>query len=126
LLNLVFIFVIPLFLKPIMKKSQNIVLSAIMFAAISSCSNRHDEWTSGNDPGGHTRDTSVYHNGGYHYYRYYGGGWYMLHRNNMINTAESSPFSSSQISSPSFSPRSASGSIRSGGFGSSAHSSAGE
>ncbi len=107
-----------------MKKSKNIILSAAMFAAISSCSSGHkDEWSDGKDDHGRYRDTSIYRNGGYHYYRYYMGGWYILHGNNMINTSRYAPASSSEISSPSFSPRSASGSVRSGGFGSSAHSS---
>jgi hypothetical protein len=102
-----------------MKKSQKIVLSAVMLAAISSCNDHHDEWTYGKDQNGHTHDTSIYRNGSYHYYRYYGGGWFLLGRNNMINTGAYLPASSSEISSPSFSPRSASGGIRGGGFGSS-------
>jgi len=69
-----------------MKKSQGIILSAVMFAAISSCNDHQDQWTYGTDKNGHTHDTAVYRNGGYHYYRYYGGGWYLLQRNNMINT----------------------------------------
>ena len=109
-----------------MKKSQNIILSTVLFIAITSCNNHKDEWTDGRDANGHTRDTAVYQHGCYHYYRYYGGGWYLLRRNNMINTGEVSPFSSEEISSPSFSPRAASGSIRSGGFGGSAGESAGE
>ena len=104
-----------------MKKSQKIILSSVLLAAISSCSNHKDEWTDGRDAGGHTQDTAIYRNGGYHYYRYYGGGWYMLRRNNMINTAEFAPATSGEISSPSFAPRAASGGIRSGGFGESAH-----
>ena len=109
-----------------MKKSQNVILSTVLFAAITSCSSHNDEWTYGKGTDGRTHDTAVYRNGGYHYYRYFGGGWYPLRRNNMINTGEFMPASSSEISSPSFSPRSASGGIRTGGFGSSAHSSAGE
>ena len=109
-----------------MRKSKNIVLSAVMLSAISSCSSHHDEWTAGKDQSGRTHDTAVYRNGGYHYYRYFGGGWYPLMRNNMINTGAYGPASSSEISSPNFSSRSASGSIRSGGFGESAHASAGE
>ena len=109
-----------------MKKSQNIVLSAVFLAAISSCSSNHDEWTDGKDATGHTHDTAVYRNGGYHYYRYYGGGWFPLSRNNRINTGAYSPASSGEISSPGFAPRSASGGIRSGGFGESAHGSGGE
>ena len=109
-----------------MKKSQKIVLSAVMLAAISSCNNHKDQWTTGADQGGRTHDTSIYRNGGYHYYRYYGGGWYLLQRNNMINTGRFAPANSFEIASPSFSPRAATGGIRSGGFGSSAHGGAGE
>jgi len=109
-----------------MKKSQHIILSTVFFAAITSCSNPKDEWTDGRDVSGHTRDTAVYHNGMYHYYRYYGGGWYMLHRNNRINMGEFDPATSEEISNASFAPRAASGGIRSGGFGNSAHGSAGE
>ncbi len=108
-----------------MKKSQNVILSAVLFAAISSCSSHNDEWTDGKDQRGRYRDTSIYRNGGYHYYRYYGGGWYPLSTNNRINTSQYAPASTTEISSPSFSPRSASGSVKSGGFGSSGHSSSG-
>ncbi len=106
-----------------MKKSQNIILSAVLLTAISSCGGGapKDEWSDGRDATGRTHDTSIYRNGGYHYYRYYGGGWYPLGRNNMINTGRYIPASAAEISSGSFSPRSASGGIRSGGFGSSAH-----
>lgn len=108
-----------------MKKSQQIILSAVMIAAISACNDRRDEWTDGKDASGHTRDTAIYRNGAYHHYRYYGGGWYLLNRGNMINTGAYMPASSRDIASPSFAPRMASGSIRSGGFGHSAHSSGG-
>src|SRR4051812_41676234 len=111
-----------------MKKSKYIILSAAMFAAISSCSSSSknkdkDQWSDGKDEHGKSRDTSIYRNGGYHHYRYYMGGWFILHANNMINTGRYAPASSSEIANPSFTPRSASGSVRSGGFGSSAHSS---
>ncbi len=108
-----------------MKKSQNIMLSAVLLAAISSCNNHKDEWSYGKDATGRTRDTSVYRDGGYHYYRYYGGGWYPLMRNNMINTTQYVPSSYSEISRGGGSARAASGSIRSGGFGSTAHGSSG-
>jgi len=104
-----------------MKKSQNIILTTVLFATITSCSNHNNDWTYGKDATGRIRDTAVYQNGGYHYYRYYGGGWFLLHRNNMINTGEFAPASASEIGSPSFSPRAASGGIRSGGFGESGH-----
>ncbi len=107
------------------KKSQNIILSAVLLAAITSCDNHKDDWSYGKDAAGHTHDTAVYRNGGYHYYRYYGGGWYLLHRNNMINTGAYAPAASSEIVNPSFSPRAASGGIRSGGFGESAHGASG-
>ncbi len=107
------------------KKSQNIVLSAVLLAAISSCASHNDDWSYGKDATGHTHDTAIYRNGGYHYYRYYGGGWYLLQRNNMINTGAYAPAASSEIGNPSFSPRAASGGIRSGGFGESAHGASG-
>lgn len=111
-----------------MKKSQSVILSAVMFATISSCNSNtaKDEWSYGKDQAGRTRDTSIYRNGGYHYYRYWGGGWYILNRNNMINTGAYAPASMGEILTPGFAPRAASGGIRSGGFGSSAHASAGE
>ncbi len=103
-----------------MKKSQNIVLSAVLLAAISSCSSHSDEWTDGKDSNGRTHDTAVYRDGSYHYYRYYGGGWYLLGRNNMINRGMYMPASGMEIASPGFVPRAASGGIRTGGFGGSA------
>lgn len=109
-----------------MKKSQNIILSAVLLAAISSCDNKkQDEWTDGKDQYGHTRDTSIYRDGQYHYYRYYGLGWYLLSRNNMINTGAYMPASASEISARSFTPRAAAGRVRGGGFGRSAHFSSG-
>jgi hypothetical protein len=113
-------FLFDYFFSPIMKKSQNIVLSAIFLAAISSCSSKHDEWSDGKDATGRTHDTSVYRNGGYHYYRYFGGGWFPLGRNNMINTGAYMPASGGEIGGSGFSPRASSGGIRSGGFGGSA------
>ncbi len=110
-----------------MKKTKNIVLSAVLLAAISSCDDSpKNEWTDGKDASGHTHDTAIYHNGGYHYYRYYGGGWYILNRNNMINTCGYAPASAAEIARPSFAPRAAYGGIRTGGFGGSAGESAGE
>ena len=103
-----------------MKKSQNIILSAILLTAIASCDDNRNQWTRGTDASGHARDTAVYQNGGYHYFRYYGGGWYPLGRNNIINVGTYAPASASEISSPSFAPRAASGMVHSGGFGSSA------
>ena len=111
-----------------MKKSKDIILTTVMFTAISSCSSESkpkDEWSYGKDQSGRARDTAVYRDGRYHYYRYYGGGWYVLNRNNMINTGAYMPASSSEIVHPTFAPRAAVGSIRSGGFGSSAHASNG-
>jgi hypothetical protein len=102
-----------------MKKSQNIILSAVLLTAISSCRDSHkDYWTYGSDANGRTRDTSIYRNGSYHYYRYYGGGWYPLSRNNMINMTRYLPSSSAEIASPAFAAPAAH--IRSGGFGGSA------
>ena len=94
----------------------------MLLAAIASCNDApKEEWTDGRGANGIVHDTSIYRNGGYHYYRYYGGGWYMLHRNNQINVNEMAPATAAEISSASFAPRAASGGIRSGGFGESAH-----
>jgi hypothetical protein len=107
-----------------MKKSQQIVLTAVFLSAIASCARKDsNDWTTGADGNGRTRDTAVYRNGAYHHYRYYGGGWYTLGRNNMINVGSYAAASSAEIMSPHFSPRA--GGIRTGGFGSSAHASAG-
>jgi hypothetical protein len=115
-----------IFVKP-MKKSQNIMLSAVFIAAISSCNNHQDDWTYGAGANGRVHDTAVYSNGRYHYYRFYGSGWYLLHRNNMINMIEDGVATTSEISSPSFVPRTASGGIRTGGVGEGAgHGGAGE
>ena len=102
-----------------MKKSQDIILSAVLLAAISSCSSRNDYWTYGSDTNGRTRDTTIFRDGSYHYYRHYGGGWYPLSRNNMINMSRYLPSSTDEISSATFSAPTASR-IRSGGFGSGA------
>lgn len=108
-----------------MKKSHSVVLSAVLLAAISSCNSRQDEWSDGRDANGRTRDTAIYRNGHYHYYRYFGAGWFILNRNNMINTGRYMPASSFDIARPTFTPRFSSGRIRSGGFGHSSHSSGG-
>ncbi len=103
-----------------MKKSNAIVLTAILFTAIVSCTER-PESVSG-DWGGTKRDTSVYRGGRYYYYRYYGGGWYPIQHGNVITPGEYNPASSAEISSPSFSPSR----VTTGGFGESAHSMGGE
>lgn len=78
---------------------------------------------SGAGPDGRTRDTNA--NG--HVYRYYGGSWYPVYRG-MISPTTYHGGSYAEISHPGYHPsritHSARG-VRSGGFGSSAHSSFG-
>lgn len=103
-----------------MKKSDKVILSAILLTAIVSCSER-PESISG-DWGGTRRDTTVYRGGHYYFYRYYGGGWYPIQHGNVITPNAYEPASSAQIGSRSFSPVH----VSTGGFGESAHSMGGE
>jgi hypothetical protein len=106
-----------------MKKSKSIILGGILFFAISSCQQRQDDWVSGADASGKTRDTSIRNGNGYAYYRYYGGYWYPLYHN-MISPSTYNGATSSDIVRPSFSPTRSQG-FRSGGFGSSSRTSGG-
>ena len=98
-----------------MKKSKLIKLSTVFASAIVACNNPHDQWINGN-AGETYKDTTV--NGGR--YRYYHNNWYPVYRG-MINPGRYNGYSLNEISSPSFHP-----SVKTGGFGSSAHFSAGE
>lgn len=93
-----------------MKRSTRVVLGMIMLAAIQSCTNRNsnDDWITGADKTGHTRDTLVNRN----HYRYYGHGWYPIY-NGRINPGHYNPSTTSQIRSPFHVPSQ----IRTGGFG---------
>ncbi|MEC5143614.1 hypothetical protein [Chitinophaga sp. 212800010-3] len=99
-----------------MKKSKLIALTSVLGLAITACRNTprtyNDEWISGNEQ----KDTIVNNN----HYRYYGGYWYPVYYNR-INPGRYNGASFQEISTSSFRP-----SVRSAGFGSSAHSSAGE
>lgn len=96
-----------------MKKSHKITLTAIIALAIASCQSK-DQWIPGNTNGVY-RDTSINKKN----YRYYNGGWYPVYHN-MISPTTYSRASATDIASPRFAPVHTP--IRSGGFGSSAHS----
>lgn len=93
-------------------KSTNLFFTAIFLTAIASCNNEKNEWINGNDDKD-SRD-SVFHG---NHYRYYHGAWYPIYYKR-INPGVYNGASLNEVSSPSFTP-----SVRSGGFGSSAHSS---
>jgi hypothetical protein len=100
-----------------MKRSSKIILGAVLLAAISSCSDQpkeKDEWITGADRTGKTRDTLINNQ----QYRHYGLGWFLL-ANGMINPGRFQPSSLSQIRTPGHVPAN----IRTGGFGSSGRSS---
>jgi hypothetical protein len=101
-----------------MKRSSTILLGAVLLSAISSCDDKpKDQWIVGAGHDGKTRDT-VINNAGY---RYYGGGWYPIH-NGFISPASYHQSTIEQIRTPGYTPSH----IRTGGFGSSSHSSVGE
>ena len=100
-----------------MKCSSKIILGAVFLAAISSCSDtpkEKDEWITGADKTGKTRDTIINNQ----HYRHYGMGWFLL-ANGMINPGRYQPSTINQIRTPGHIPAH----IRSGGFGSSGRSS---
>ena len=96
-----------------MKKSQKVILSAVMITAIAACRNR-DEWISGYDEQGRARDTTMHNN----HYRYYHGAWFPIF-NNRISPSSYRGGSASDIASPGYHATR----TRSGGFGHSSHSS---
>lgn len=100
-----------------MRKSNQIILSAIFISAILACNNEKDEWINGNEVGKRKKDTTFRNQP----YRYYHGSWYPIY-NGMINPGRYNGASLGQISSSSYHP---SADIRTGGFGSSSHFSAG-
>ena len=91
-----------------MKKSKTVSLSGIFLTAILSCNNPNDQWVSGYKD---SQDTVVNN----HPYRFYNGYWYPVF-NNMINPGRYKGATHSELTSPLYHP-----SIRTGGFGSSAH-----
>lgn len=100
-----------------MKRSSSIILGAVLIATITSCSTQpKDEWITGADKNGQTRDTVINNQ----HYRYYGAGWFLL-ANGMINPGRYRPSTLQQIRTPGHVPSH----IRTGGFGSSARSSSG-
>lgn len=98
-----------------MKRSTSIILGAVLISAISACSNKpKDEWITGADKYGRTRDTVINNQ----HYRYYGAGWFLL-ANGMINPGRYQPSTLQQIRTPGHVPAQ----IRTGGFGASGRSS---
>lgn len=93
-----------------MKKSRKVLLSAVMLTAIAACRSR-DQWVSGYDEQGRTRDTTLNDR----HYRYYHGAWFPIFHN-QISPSSYRGGSVNDISSPGYRP------VRSGGFGRSAHS----
>ncbi len=94
-----------------MKRSPSIILGAVLLAAISSCSNKpkeKDEWITGADKTGRTRDTLINNQ----HYRHYGTGWFLI-SNGMINPGRYRPSTLNQIRTPGHVPTH----IRTGGFG---------
>jgi len=112
-----------------MKKSSSIVLGSLFVIAAASCgqNKKEPEWTSGNDAQGRTHDTSF--NGSR--YRYYNNGWYPVYHGLICPGFYSRPYYYGEISRPGFvapmPPSVAAGGagVKTGGFGSSAHSSGG-
>lgn len=114
-----------------MKKTNSIILGSVFIMAVASCgTNDSSGWTLGSDNNGKKRDTIC--NGSI--YRYHGGGWYPVYNNGMIYPrAYGRGYNYQQVTSPNFKPTPtmtvpsySSSNSRFGGFGSSAHSSAGE
>lgn len=62
-----------------MKKSTNVLLSAVFMSMVSSCATPK-EWVMGRDDEGNLQDTIVDNKT----YRYYRGGWFPVH-DNMIH-----------------------------------------
>lgn len=100
-----------------MKRSSSILLGVVLVAAISSCSDQpkeKDEWITGANPGGKTRDTIINNQ----HFRHYGAGWFLL-AGGMINPGRYQPSTLNQIRTPGHVPAN----IRTGGFGSGGRSS---
>lgn len=100
-----------------MKRSSSILLGAVLISAITSCSQQakpKDEWITGADKNGRTRDTVINNQ----HYRHYGMGWFLL-ANGLINPGRYQPSTLQQIRTPGHVPAH----VRTGGFGSSGRSS---
>lgn len=104
-----------------MKKNKAIFLSLAFTAAIASCGNDKEDWVDGSENGRY-RDTV---SNGQHY-RHYGGFWYPIVGGRIAPSLYQGA-THTDISRPGFTPArtTSGGSVRSGGFGSSAHSSVG-
>lgn len=109
-----------------MKKSNQVILTAILLLAITACKEEQDsedEWTDGKDQYGNTRDTTIHDGTNVYHYRYFGGGWYPV-IGGLISMSRYHPATAYDISRPGFTAqtraRPATG-FRRGGFGSSAH-----
>jgi len=97
-----------------MKKTNQIILTAVLYVAISSCHDESNEWIDGAQNGKY-RDTSLNN----HPYRYYGGGWYPIY-NNRINPTQYIPAAGYEIARPGFTPGIHAEGVHTGGFGSTA------
>lgn len=100
-----------------MKRSSSIIIGAVLISAITSCSQQpkeKDEWITGANKYGKTRDTVINNQ----HYRHYGMGWFLL-ANGMINPGRYRPSTLQQIRTPGHMPAH----IRTGGFGFSGRSS---
>ncbi len=102
-----------------MKKSQQVAIGAVLLAAVSACrSQPKDEWTTGADAAGRTRDTNLHGHG----YRHYGGFWYPI-IGGFISPNSYNGATAGQIARPGYNPtRTAGVGRRAGGFGRSARS----
>lgn len=94
-----------------MKKSNQVILCGVLFAAIAGCGQKQkeDEWIVGVQ-NGRTRDTTVQGS----QYRYHGGFWYPIILGRISPTSYQGA-TTTDISRPGFTP----GRVRTGGFGSS-------
>lgn len=100
-----------------MKRSSSIIIGAVLISAITSCSQQpkeKDEWITGANKDGRTRDTTINNQ----HYRHYGMGWFLI-ANGMINPGRYQPSTLQQIRTPGHVPAH----IRTGGFGFSGRSS---
>lgn len=100
-----------------MKRSSSIILGAVFISAIAACSQQpkeKDEWITGADRYGSTRDTMINNQ----HYRHHGMGWFLI-TNGMINPGRYEPSTLQQIRTPGHVPAH----IRTGGFGFSGRSS---
>jgi len=115
-------------MEPGMKKSSKVILGAMFFMAVNACQEKKPDWITGYGDG---KPTDTAFNG--QHYRYYNNGWYPIYNGMICPGYYRRPFFYSEISSPGFFaappagvPHSGGGGVTTGGFGGSAHGSAGE